>query len=51
MFNSSLLVEVTSSTKLGDAKLVMDTLLGEMAVLLGDVTVVQGRVVGEGEEL
>merc|ERR1719341_2030082 len=38
---SSLLVEVTSSTKLGDAKLVMDTLLGEMAVLLGGLTVVQ----------
>jgi len=48
---SSLLVEVTSSTKLGDAKLVMDTLLGEMAVLLGGLTVVQGRVVGEGGEL
>ena len=28
---SSLLVEVTSITKLGDAKLVLDTLLGEMA--------------------
>ena len=49
--SSSLLVEVTSSSKLGDAKLVMDTLLGEMAVLLGGLTVVQGRVVGEGGEL
>ena len=40
----SILVEVTSSTKLGDAKMVLDTLLVEM-------TVVQGRVVEEGGEL
>lgn len=48
---NSLLVEVTSSSKLGDAKMVLDTLLSEMAVLMGGLTVVQGRVVGEGGEL
>merc|ERR1719184_723640 len=48
---NSLLVEVTSSTKLGDAKLVLDSLLSEMTVLLGGLTVVQRRVVGEGGEL
>eukprot|EP00092_Neocalanus_flemingeri_P068949 GFUD01084367.1.p1 GENE.GFUD01084367.1~~GFUD01084367.1.p1 ORF type:complete len:519 (+),score=186.79 GFUD01084367.1:53-1558(+) len=42
---SSLLVEVTSSTKLGDAKMVLETLLLEMAGLLGGLEVVQGRVV------
>jgi len=48
---SSLLVEVTSSTKLGDAKMVLDTLLIETAELMGGLRVVQGRVVGEGGEL
>jgi len=48
---SSIMVEVTSSTKLGDAKMVLDTLLVEMAELLGGLKVVQGRVVGEGGEL
>jgi len=48
---NSLLVEVTSSTKLGDAKQALDSLLSEMTVLMGGLTVVQGRVVGEGGEL
>jgi len=48
---NSLLVEVTSSTKLGDAKQALDSLLYEMTVMLGGLTVVQGRVVGEGGEL
>ena len=51
IYFSSLLVEVTSSSKLGDAKMVLDTLLSEMAVLMGGLTVVQGRVVGGGGEL
>jgi len=48
---NSLLVEVTSSTKLGDAKQALDSLLYEMTMMLGGLTVVQGRVVGEGGEL
>ena len=44
-------MEVTSSTKLGDAKQALDSLLYEMTVMLGGLTVVQGRVVGEGGEL
>lgn len=48
---NSLLVEVTSTTKLGDAKKVLDTLLVEMTQLLGNMSVVQGRVVSSGGEL
>ena len=44
-------MEVTSSTKLGDAKQALDSLLYEMTMMLGGLTVVQGRVVGEGGEL
>ena len=63
LFNSSLnvtlsdqfrtvLVEVTSSRKLADCKLVLDTLLSEMVALQGGrLKVVQGRVVGEEGEL
>lgn len=48
----TVLVEVTSSTKLGDCKKVMDALLGEMVGLLGtQLTVVQGRVTSESGEL
>ena len=39
-------MEVTISNKL-----LMDTLLGEMAALLGGLMVVHGRVVGKGGEL
>ena len=44
------MVNGTIGTKLCDAKLVLKTLLGEMAVLLGGLSVVQGRVVGEESE-
>ena len=47
---SSSLVNGTIGTKLCDAKLVLKTLLGEMAVLLGGLSVVHGRVVGEENE-
>jgi len=48
----TLLVEVTSSGKLADCKLVLDTLLREMVPLQGGkLQVVQGRVVGEEGEL
>ena len=44
------MVNGTIGTKLCDAKLVLKTLLGEMAVLLGGLSVVHGRVVGEENE-
>ena len=48
----TVLVEVTSSRKLADCKLVLDTLLSEMVALQGGrLKVVQGRVVGEEGEL
>ena len=48
----SVLVEVTSSGKLADCKLVLDALLSEMVALQGgQLKVVQGRVVGEEGEL
>ena len=43
--------QVSSSTKLADAKLVMDTLLLEMAATWGGLTVTQARVVAPGGEL
>jgi len=49
---TTVLVEVTSSRKLADCKLVLDTLLSEMVALQGGrLKVVQGRVVGEEGEL
>ena len=48
----TVLVEVTSSRKLADCKLVLDTLLSEMVALQGGrLKVVQGRVVGKEGEL
>ena len=48
----TVLVEVTSSGKLADCKLVLDTLLSEMVALQGgQLKVVQGRVVGDEGEL
>jgi len=47
----SLLIEVSSSTKLSDAKLVMDTLLTEMMDIWTSLTVIQARVVSPGGEL
>ena len=43
--------QVSSSTRLADAKLVMDTLLLEMAATWGGLTVTQARVVAPGGEL
>ena len=52
ILSRTLLVEVTSSGKLADCKLVLDTLLREMVALQGGkLQVVQGRVVGEEGEL
>ena len=48
--STSVLIEVTSSTRLGDAKQVLDTLLLEMTSIWSVLTVVQARVVTtEGE--
>jgi len=48
----SVMIEVTSSTKLGDCKKVMDCLLTEMVGSLSEkITVVQGKVKGEEGEL
>ena len=40
----SLLIEVSSSTKLSDAKLVMDTLLTEMMDIWTSLTVIQAKI-------
>jgi len=48
---SSVLIEVTSSTKLGDAKNAMNKLIEEMTMQWGNLKVVQGRVVDEGGSL
>ena len=43
--------QVSSSTKLSDAKLVMDSLLLEMLDIWDSITVTQARVVAPGGEL
>ena len=47
----TLLVEVSSSTKLSEAKMVMDTLLGDMLDIWPTLTIIQARVVAPGGEL
>ena len=47
----TLLVEVSSSTKLSEAKMVMDTLLVDMLDIWPTLTIIQARVVAPGGEL